>query len=63
MNFNLVDWKRGDNGQDTNKAIRVLLLGDGADNGFAAGSDGFYSTWVRSDSGASVGFFTTVKLD
>lgn len=28
-----------------------------------AGSGGFDSTWVRSASGATVGFFTTVKLD
>lgn len=31
--------------------------------GSRAGSGGFNSTWVRSDSHASVGFFTTVKLD
>lgn len=29
----------------------------------AWGSGYFYSDWVRSDSGANVGFFTTVKLD
>ena len=28
-----------------------------------AGSGGFDSTWVRPDSNALVGFFTTVKLD
>nr|UWG22846.1 MAG: hypothetical protein [Bacteriophage sp.] len=31
--------------------------------GSVAGSGGFISDWVRSDSHASVGFFTTVKLD
>lgn len=41
----------------------AFLLGGGADNGSGAGSGGFNSHWVRSDSGASVGFFTTVKLD
>lgn len=50
-------------GQDTDKAVRVLLLGGGADSGSAAGSGYFRSTGVRSDSGAAVGFFTTVKLD
>lgn len=29
----------------------------------AWGSGGFYSLWVRSDSHAYAGFFTTVKLD
>lgn len=51
------------NGQDTDKAVRVLLLGGRAANGSPAGSGGFHSLWVRSDSGAHVGFFTTVKLD
>lgn len=54
---------RGNNGQDTDKAIRVLLLGGCADNGSKAGSGLFSSGWVRSDSTAYVGFFTTVKLD
>lgn len=54
---------RGNNGQDTDKAVRVLLLGGGADYGSGAGSGGFCSTWVRSGSDAGVGFFTTVKLD
>ena len=54
---------RGNNGQDTDKAVRVLLLGSRASNGSAAGSGYFYSAWVRSVSHASVGFFTTVKLD
>lgn len=51
------------NGQDTDKVIRMLLLGGDAGPGPAAGSGGFSSDWVRSDSFASVGFFTTVKLD
>lgn len=50
-------------GQDTDKAVRVLLLGGGAADGSGAGSGCFNSTWVRSDSVAGVGFFTTVKLD
>lgn len=57
------NWIRGSNGQDTDKAVRVLRLGGGADNGSTAGSGDFNSAWVRSDSGAYVGFFTTVKLD
>lgn len=57
------NWIRGNNGQDTDKAVRVLLLGGRADNGSMAGSGSFYSGWVRSASHANVGFFTTVKLD
>ena len=57
------NWKRGNNGQDTDKAVRVLLLGGGAADGSLAGSGSFYSDWVRSVSDAHVGFFTTVKLD
>ena len=57
------NWIKGNNGQDTDKAVRVLLVGGRADNGSGAGSGGFYSIWVRSDFGAAVGFFTTVKLD
>lgn len=49
------NWIRGNDGQDTDKAARVLLLG--------GGSGYFASTWVRSDFCAAVGFFTTVKLD
>ena len=45
------NWIRGNNGQDTDKAVRLLLLGGDATYDSAAGS------------GASVGFFTTVKLD
>lgn len=55
--------KRGNNGQDTDKAVCLLLLGGGANSGSKAGSGLFYSDWVRSDSNALVGFFTTVKLD
>nr|UWI09863.1 MAG: hypothetical protein [Bacteriophage sp.] len=57
------NWIRGNNRQDTDKAVCVLLLGGGACYGSAAGSGGFDSDWVRSDSAAHVGFFTTVKLD
>lgn len=57
------NWIRGNNGQDTDKAVRVLLLGGIANNGSGAGSGCFNSRWVRSDSYAGVGFFTTVKLD
>lgn len=57
------NWIRGNNGQDTDKAVRVLRLGGGAHNGSEAGSGYFDSHWVRSDSHADVGFFTTVKLD
>nr|UVX50736.1 MAG: hypothetical protein [Bacteriophage sp.] len=57
------NWKKGNDGQDTDKAVCVLLLGDRAGDGFAAGSGDFLSSWVRSDSAAYVGFFTTVKLD
>lgn len=54
---------KGDNGQDTDKVVRVLRLGGSADNGSWAGSGDFNSYWVRSVSAAGVGFFTTVKLD
>lgn len=57
------NWIRDNNGQDTDKAVRVLRLGGGAGDDFGAGSGYFYSYWVRSDSPAAVGFFTTVKLD
>lgn len=57
------NWKRGNDGQDTDKAAHVLLLGGHASYGSEAGSGHFYSSWVRPDSGAYVGFFTTVKLD
>ena len=55
--------KRGNDGQDTDKAVRVLLFGGRANRGSLAGSGGFDSGWVRSDSSPAVGFFTTVKLD
>lgn len=54
---------RGNNGQDTDKSVRVLLVGGSAADSSAAGSGNFHSTWVRSVSDAGVGFFTTVKLD
>lgn len=57
------NWIRGNNGQDTDKAVHVLRLGGDASHGSAAGSGGFTSYWVRSDFSASGGFFTTVKLD
>lgn len=57
------NWKRGNDGQDTDKAVRVLLLGGDADHGSEAGSGYFHSGLVRSDSRSDVGFFTTVKLD
>lgn len=57
------NWIRGNNGQDTDKAVRVLLLGCRAHTGSLAGSGSFSSDWVRSVSDANVGFFTTVKLD
>lgn len=57
------NWIRGNNGQDTDKAIRVLLLGGGASYGSRAGSGYFNSIWVPPSSDAYVGFFTTVKLD
>lgn len=39
------------------------MLGGHTSNGSKAGSGYFHSGWVRSDSFATVGFFTTVKLD
>lgn len=57
------NWKKGNNGQDTDKAARTLRLGGGASNGSGADSGGFDSFWARSGSGADAGFFTTVKLD
>lgn len=69
MNFNLVEMYNGllrfnkHILKDTDKAVRVLLLGGRADDGSKAGSGGFYSAGVRLTSSASVGFFTTVKLD
>lgn len=57
------NWIRGNNGQNTDKSVRVLLVGGSAYGGSGAGSGSFHSVWVRSDSNAVVGFFTTVKLD
>lgn len=57
------NWIKGNNGQDTDKAVRVLLFGGYDADGSKVGSGGFYSSWVRSGSNANVGFFTTVKLD
>lgn len=54
---------RGNNGQDTDKAVRVLLFSGCATDGSLAGSGYFSSAWDRSNSNALVGFFTTVKLD
>lgn len=54
---------RGNNGQDTDKSVRVLLVGGRAAGGSDAGSGDFTSNWVRSDSDAHASFFTTVKLD
>lgn len=54
---------RGNNGQDTNKDVRVLLLNGCATDGSLAGSGYFTSAQVRPFSSSIVGFFTTVKLD
>lgn len=51
------------NEQDTDKPVRVLLIGGSAFYGSQAGSGHFHSDWVRSVSYAHIGFFTTVKLD
>lgn len=56
-------WIGDNNGQDTDKAVRVLMLGGSAANGSRAGSGYFGSSWVLSAYNAYVGFFTTVKLD
>lgn len=39
------------------------MLGGCANSGSEAGSGDFASSWVRSDSFARIGFFTTIKLD
>lgn len=57
------NWIRDNNGQDTDKAVRILLLGSRAHGDSVDGSGSFYSQWVRSEFYANVGFFTTVKLD
>lgn len=56
------NWTMG-NGQDTDKAVRVFLLGGSANYGSWVGSGGFGSSWPRLFADAHVGFFTTVKLD
>ena len=67
MNFNLVEMYNGllrFNKHILNGLAEGLKhLGGSADSGSAAGSGYFNSGWVRSDSAADVGFFTTVKLD
>lgn len=57
------NWIRGNNGQDTDKAVSVLLLNDGATSGSRAGSGDFSSNNAAFDFNATIGFFTTVKLD
>ena len=57
------NWRKDNNGQDTDKAVCVLLLGCTTSCGSRAGSGGFYPLRVQSGAGATVGFFTTVKLD
>lgn len=54
---------RGNDGQDTNKDVRVLLLNGCATEGSLGGSGCFTSAQVRPFSSFIVGFFTTVKLD
>nr|UVX45440.1 MAG: hypothetical protein [Bacteriophage sp.] len=56
------NWKRGNDGQDTDKAVRVLLLGGYAHYGSAAGSGCFGSYWVRSDSYADVASLPQLNL-
>lgn len=46
------NWIRGNNGQDTDKAVHVLLVGGNAHNSSRAGSSNFGSSWVQSDSNA-----------
>lgn len=57
------NWIRGNNGQDTDKIVRVLRLGGDTGHGSRTGSGCLTSYWARWDSAANVGFFTTVKLD
>lgn len=42
------NWIKGNNGQDTDKAVRVLRFGGDATNVSEAGSGSFHSSWVRS---------------
>lgn len=60
MNFNLVEMYNGL--LRFNKHI-LNELAEGLSTGSPAGSGGFHSNWIWSDSLAHVGFFTTVKLD
>lgn len=60
MNFNLVEMYNGL--LRFNKHI-LNELAEGLKHLPWAGSGYFHSGWVRSDSNATVGFFTTVKLD
>lgn len=70
MNFNLVEMYNGllrFNKHILNElaeGLKHLPNLDGVSKGDSlGGSGGFHSSWVRSDSVAYVGFFTTVKLD
>lgn len=54
---------KDNNGQDTDKAVRVLLLSGCANDGSWVGSGCFTSALVRSINSSHIGFFTTVKLD
>lgn len=69
MNFNLVEMYNGllrFNKHILNElaeGLKHLPNLDGVSDGSRAGSGSFASDWVRSDSNALVGFFTTVKLD
>lgn len=67
MNFNLVEMYNGllrFNKHILNELAEGLKqFGGCASDGSAAGSGGFDSFWIRQDSSATVGFFTTVKLD
>lgn len=49
-----IEWTKDDND---------IIRSGNANSGSGAGSGNFDSDWVRSDSNAHVGFFTTVKLD
>lgn len=59
FDFNTI---RGVDNQNVDKSVRVLLVGGSAVYGSSAGSGRYYSDWVRSDSDAGVGFFTTIEL-
>lgn len=65
MNFNLVEMYNGllrFNKHILNELAEGLKHLPNLD-GVSTGSGRFDSGWVRSDSYAAVGFFTTVKLD